>query len=86
MSTPSSAEIHDAATPPRAEHLAWCKQRALQYVDVGDVQNALASMISDLRKHPDTEDHSGMALGMVLAMNGHLSTERQMREFIEGFN
>jgi hypothetical protein len=38
----------------RAEHLAWCKQRAIEYVDRGDVPMALASMLSDLTKHEET--------------------------------
>lgn len=39
----------------RAEHLAWCKQRALEYLDAGDVRSAIASLLSDLNKHPDTK-------------------------------
>jgi hypothetical protein len=70
----------------RAEHLAWCKQRALEYVDQGDVNNALASMTSDLGKHEETAGHPGIELGMLLAMGGHLSTVQEMREWIEGFN
>ena len=38
----------------RAEHLAWCKRRAMEYVDAGDLSNAVASMGSDLSKHPET--------------------------------
>jgi len=68
----------------RAEHLAWCKERALQYVDSGDTHNAFASFMSDLRKHPETKDHAATTLGMVLAMGGHLSTEKDVREFIVG--
>lgn len=70
----------------RAEHLAWCKQRALAYVEEGDLNNAFASMVSDLNKHPETEGHAGAQLGMMLLTGGQLSTPRQMREFIEGFN
>jgi len=70
----------------RAEHLAWCKERALQYVDSGDLNNAFASLISDLRKHPETEGHAAAELGMMLLMAGHLSTEKDMREFIVGCN
>ena len=70
----------------RAEHLAWCKQRALEYVDAGDLQSALASMGSDLNKHPDTANHSGTQLGLMLMVGGHLSTKDEMRRFIEGFN
>lgn len=70
----------------RAEHVAWCKERALEYVDLGDTANALASMTSDLGKHEETADHAAIQLGMLLAMGGHLSTSRDMREWIEGIN
>jgi len=70
----------------RADHLAWCKERALAYVDQGDVQNAFASLISDLRKHPETEDHAAAELGMMLMMTGHLGTVTDMRDFINGCN
>ena len=70
----------------RVEHLAWCKQRALEYVDAGDIQQAFTSMASDLNKHPGTEGHSGIKLGMMMLMGGHLSKPAEMRSFIEGFN
>lgn len=70
----------------RAEHMAWCKQRALQYVDAGDLGQALDSLTSDLRKHPDTREHNAIILGTMLAMNGHLNTAQKMREWIEGCN
>jgi hypothetical protein len=72
----------------RAEHLAWCKQRAIEYVDQGDLTNAFASMASDLGKHPDTADSVSVMthLGMPLMMSGHLSTAPEMRKFIEDFN
>jgi hypothetical protein len=38
----------------RKEHLEWCERRALEYVEMGDLKNAYASMASDLRKHPET--------------------------------
>ena len=70
----------------RADHLAWCKQRALELVDTGDLQGAFASMVSDCNIHPKTKDHPGAGLGMMMMMGGHLSTESEMRRFIEGFN
>lgn len=70
----------------RAEHLAWCKTRALAYADAGDAKNALASMTSDLGKHPETIGHVGTQLGMVLLLGGQLRTPEQVREFINGFN
>lgn len=70
----------------RAEHLSWCKQRAIQYVDRGDITNAYASMASDLNKHPETANHAAIKIGMMLMMGGHLSSQQEMRKFIEGFN
>lgn len=73
-------------TTTRAEHLAWCKKRALEYVDAGDMNQAFASMASDLGKHPETQGHGGMELGMMMLMGGFLSQPQKMREFINGFN
>jgi hypothetical protein len=69
----------------RDEHLAWCKQRALELLEAGDLNQAFASMGSDLRKHPETAGHSGIQLGTMLLVGGHLKTAKQMRDFIEGF-
>jgi hypothetical protein len=74
------------ATVTRAEHLAWSKARALQYVEQGDLTNAWTSMVSDLGKHPDTQGHAALELGMMLLIAGQLGTPTKMREFIEGFN
>lgn len=71
--------------PPRAEHLAWCKQRALALVDAGEVTAALASMLSDLTKHPDTAD-SARDLAMAAIVEAHEGTPETARRFIEGFN
>lgn len=68
----------------RAEHLAWCKQRALAYVDTGDLHNAFASLVSDLGKHSGTRGHAAIELGMMQLMAGQLLNERDMRDFIEG--
>jgi hypothetical protein len=70
----------------REEHLTWCKQRALEYVDVGELGNALASMGSDLNKHDETKNHPGIRIGIGLLMVGALDTPEKMRRFIEGFN
>ena len=72
--------------PTRAEHLAWCKQRALEYVEQGDLHNAFASLMSDLRKHPETEKHGATDLGMMLMLGGMLDTAKDMRDFISGCN
>ncbi len=72
----------------RQEHLQWCKDRALAYVDAGDLTSALSSMLSDMGKHPETEKSLAATapLGMMLQIGGHLSRPEQMRDFINGFN
>ena len=37
----------------REEHLAWCKERALEYAYNYELENAVASMVSDMGKHPE---------------------------------
>ena len=76
----------DNKTTTRAEHLQWCKDRALEYVDRDDTQQAFTSMASDMSKHPETNDHSALQLGIMMMIGGHLSSKHQMREFINGFN
>lgn len=68
----------------REEHIDWCKRRAMQYVELGDLNQAFASLASDLRKHPQTQNHIAVELGFQMLINGHLNTKAQMREFIEG--
>lgn len=70
----------------RSEHLAWCKARALEYANRGDTTNAIASMLSDLGKHPETADHAGINLTMMLMLGGFLSTPEDVKKHIAGFN
>jgi hypothetical protein len=77
--------LSDQSYPPRAEHLAWCKQRALAYLP-SDPTGAFTSMASDLGKHPETEGHSAIQLGLMMLMGGLLNSPAEMRKFIEGFN
>ncbi len=70
----------------RQEHLEWAKKRAHEYVEAGDLEGALTSLISDLQKHDETRGHLGCELGFSLFMGGHLSTAGTMRKFIEDFN
>lgn len=69
----------------RAEHLEWCKRRALEYIEVGDLQNAFASMVSDLGKHPETAGHAGIRLGMMEQVAGTMRTPEDYRHWVEGF-
>jgi hypothetical protein len=67
----------------RAEHLAFCKRRALEYLDRGDLQNALASMGSDLAKYPETKAHFTLTmLGIRYVLDNDFAA---MRRWIEGF-
>lgn len=70
----------------RDEHLQWCKDRALEYVKIGDTRQALASMFSDLRKHEETKNHSAIELGTMLMFGGLLETPAEVEKFINGFN
>lgn len=68
----------------RDEHLSWCKQRALEYWTAGDLQNAVASMMSDLGRHPETQSYNQhiMALGLLYVINNDYTS---VRRWIEGF-
>lgn len=70
----------------RAEHLQWCKDRALEYVHAGDIQRAVASMSSDLSKHPDTVNHPAISLGTMLLLGGHMKSASETEKWINGFN
>jgi len=70
----------------RKEHLDWCKQRALEYVETNDLQGAFASFQSDMEKHPETSNHLALEKGTMLLLSGNLSTTYQMEDWINGFN
>jgi len=67
----------------RAEHMKWCKMRALEYVDAGQLDNAISSMLSDFTKHPETKPlvSDFGAMGLVAMRSG----DKAVREFITGF-
>lgn len=66
----------------RAEHLKWCKTRALEYLPLDPAQ-AVTSMLSDLRKHDETKGMMDFAAALGIAS---MKSEREARAFIEGFN
>ena len=70
----------------RQEHLDWAKKRALEYVEQGDFDNALASMTSDLGKHDELRDRPAIMLGLMQQMTGNLQNADRIRHWIEGFN
>ena len=68
---------------PRSEHVQWSKRRALQYLDAGDLVQALASFASDMSKRTDTKlDPRIAALGLHHGRNGDADG---LRRWIEGF-
>jgi len=76
----------------REEHLAWCKQRALVYVERGELVNALASFSGDIMKWEGSPGESivGRAGDFLLALEGvrcvQAADRAGMRRLIEGFH
>lgn len=75
----------------REEHMRWCKQRALEYLKPGpyfSIDEAMASMASDLGKHEETRRDHEMTIGLMMQLRagGRLSTAEAMRKFINDFN
>ena len=67
----------------REEHLALCKRRALEYLDAGDAQNAVTSMMSDMSKHPETPMADSLSrVALLYLINGD---DAAVRRWIEGF-
>ena len=67
----------------RDEHLAWCKQRAPEYLDRGELENAVASMASDLGKHPELKPNESLL--MLGAMQAGQGDSEGVRRWITGF-
>lgn len=71
----------------RSEHLQWAKERALEYLELGDLQNAFASFVSDMRKHDELGGHLGLDLRIIVAETGFpMFDAAGLRRWIEGFN
>jgi hypothetical protein len=82
----------------REQHLAWCKQRAYQEFNYHNTQpddekqlqkaidQAVLSFFSDSAKHEGTINHPDLQLGFMLRMHRHMTTEAQLRQWIDGFN
>ncbi len=68
----------------RTEHVESCKKRAREYLDQGDVANAIASILSDMPKHSECGVNPMLAaFGIMIAQRNDV---REARRFIEGFN
>lgn len=70
----------------REEHLEWCKQQAMEYWNDGKLQDAVASLLSDFDKHPETHSKDRneymIALGLICAMKNDADG---VRRWIEGW-
>lgn len=62
----------------REEHLAWAKERALEFLDLGEVQEAWSSLVSDLSKHGETKPLVQEVMGKSTARHSEMYT----REYI----
>lgn len=69
----------------RAEHVNWAKGRAHEYVQTGDLGSAVSSMISDLGKHPDTENVANGPIGMLGMMEVMNHNRDGVVRWIDGF-
>jgi hypothetical protein len=71
------------------EHLEWCKKRAHEYVDRGDLANAVASMGSDITKHPEgpKKDSPTIAVLVLVALLDVTNGDTQaVRRWIDGWH
>lgn len=70
---------------PRAEHLQWCKDRANEYLEKNDIQNGVASMLSNMDKHKETR-----GVNKIVALLGIMAVENHdidaAKRFVNGFN
>jgi len=71
----------------RAEHLKWCKERAIREMDYyKDSSKGIISMMSDLRKHPETNSETLASLCMMQLMSRPRMSRQEAINFINGFN
>ncbi len=69
----------------RTEHIAWCKRRAIQEMEyTKDPKQGVISMMSDIRKHPETNSETLKSLCLMTLLGP--CTPGSVRKFIEGFN
>jgi len=77
--------VEEVMAVTRNEHLAECKKRALKVLETGKLKDAVASMASGLREHPETIDMACEFVtfdGMLAASKGN---EESVRRWIMAF-
>jgi hypothetical protein len=75
-------DVDNEPARTRDEHMKWCKQRAHEALNFGGYADAVASMMSDLRKHPETARSAEIAGMLMLTVRDRASAIK----FIDGFN
>ena len=71
----------------RDEHLQWCKDRALAYLEKGKIAEGMASFTSDMSKHPSTNETLQNGLSHSLIMQALMTgSERECITCVNGFN
>jgi hypothetical protein len=77
-------------TPRKDNALGKIGQRIRHAVvpmaEAEQVIDAWNSLVSDLGKHPETQGHTGILLGTLQVLGGHLGTVESMRNYINDFN
>ena len=72
------------STVTRKQYVERSKERALALLRVGRIRQAVASMMMDMRKHPNCGvPHEIHAIGIFAAAAGNAA---MARAYIEGFN
>jgi hypothetical protein len=77
----------------RQEHIKWCKERAIAEYDFyaktepkSALRNGMASMMSDINKHPETKSDTLQSLCMMQLMTKPNMSRLEFVNFINGFN
>ena len=72
------------STVTREQYIERSKERALALLSIGRIREAVASMMADMRKHPDCGvPHEVHAIGISAAAAANAAVARA---YIEGFN
>jgi hypothetical protein len=71
----------------RKEHIEWCKKRAIEEMDFHkNPQQGIISMMSDLRKHPETNSEALVSLCGMMLMKTPKMNRQEVINFLNGFN
>jgi len=71
----------------KAEHIKWCKKRAIAEMDFyNDYTKGIISIMSDLRKHPETNNETLLSLCGMMLKSGKIKNRQEAVNFINGFN